>query len=172
MSTADPAEGAASGPPGPPPDAPPLPSRQPPTIRRRWFWLVLGLLALSLMLNLFVAGVLTGRGGGRLGLAGLPPEIRVVVREELAAERPALVAGMRALRAARDDVRAALLAEPYDTARTEAAFARMREANERVRSVVHGALSRAAAQLPAETRATLPDRRQILRRIQRRLDQL
>lgn len=174
MSGTPPDPGAA---PGQTPGAPaglPLPPAGPPTIRRRWFWLVLVLLVVSVMLNLFIAGVITGRMGGASGLAlaSLPREIRTVVRQELAAERQALLSAVREMRAARREVRAALIADPFDERATEAAFERLRRATDRVQVVMHAAFVRAADRLPAEIRAKLPDRTRFMRRLERRLNRL
>lgn len=158
-----------------PPQAPPPPMPPgPPVIRRRWFWLVLVLLVLSVMLNLFIGGVIAGRlsGAGGAAFGRLPPEVRTSVRQELFAERGDLRRALLTLRTARQDVRSALTADPFDEAAAAAALGRLRAATDGVQTIMHRAYVRAAERLPAETRRQIPSGERFMRRLERRMEAL
>lgn len=127
-------------------------------------WLVLGLI--SGVLNVFLIGFLAGRhalGPGGCGARGfrhnmqemhapmakrLPPEDRARLREKL-----------RSVREARDQVREALLREPYQAAQLEAALGALREHSAELQLDIHRELLENAGRLSSDERRRLADSR-------------
>jgi len=135
------------------------------------FWVILGV---SLALNLFFAGLIAGRvmtHRGRPPQAGLEdelgprgflkrsglreagPEVKQILRER----REQLKGNMRSLGQSREQVRAALEAEPYDAAAAAAAFARTREVSSQMQGDMHNALLDVASKLTPAQRKRMAD---------------
>lgn len=133
-------------------------------------------LAVSLALNLAVIGLVSGAmlsGGGprdnaaapalrTLGLGpfvfALPREDRTELRGRIEARGEPLRVERRALGRALRVVRDALLAEPFDRAAAEAAFARSRASVTELQEAGHTALLDQIETMTAEERADLADR--------------
>lgn len=105
-------------------------------------------LLISLAANLFLGGVWAGRFAHYRGHGGwsdvrdgrgmvervleriagdLPRDQRKAFRDEMEAQRDRLAAGGQEMRDAREDLRAAITAQPFDRAKFDAAFASMRD---------------------------------------------
>ena len=133
------------------------------------------LLFVSVALNLLGVGAIAGAWGAgvrlqrevgdavvmrmpgpRAFLAALPPETREIMRRELADSWQESRQLRRAALQARRDAFAAASAEPYDVERVRAAFARLREADQRAVGVFHDNVVDAFARLtPAQRREAL-----------------
>ncbi|HEY5607415.1 MAG TPA: periplasmic heavy metal sensor [Alphaproteobacteria bacterium] len=103
-----------------------------------------------------------GRGSDRPGdmviqrmTAALPAEYRPAFEAAIAEHRTQLVEAGRAMRDARMKVRDALVAEPFDPAKLDAAFSELRARSQELQTAVHAAVSAAAAKLPADARQKL-----------------
>jgi uncharacterized membrane protein len=129
------------------------------------------LLFLSVALNLLVIGAVAGAWGAgvrvqreigdavvarmpgpRAFLNALPPETREIMRGELAESWTESRELRRAALQARRDAFAAAATEPYDVERVRAAFARLREADQRAIAVFHDNVLDAFARLTPEQR--------------------
>lgn len=145
-------------------------------------WL-LGLLVVSLGINLFLGSMILGRHFFRPHpdrfaeraeravpaadrplrnitqrmFAALPDNERPALEAALAEQRSALSQASRANREAREKVRDALAADPYDPAAVDRAFAELRTRTEEVQRAMHGAISSAAAKMTPEGRKRLAD---------------
>jgi uncharacterized membrane protein len=130
-------------------------------------WVILGV---SLAINLFFAGLIAGRVMThrdrprpasfeddlgprgflkRSGLREAGPEVKQILR----ARRDQLKDNMRSLGQAREAVRVALEAEPYDAQAAAAAFARTRELASQMQADMHNALLDVSSKLtPAQRR--------------------
>ena len=140
-----------------------------PSPSKRATRLLWGVLALSLLANLFLAGVTTGRWWDRPGarlmakpVAGFAGRARLLPADErrrfgaaFRAHRPAIQAARLETRAAALRVREAIGAEPYDRAAVEAALVQVREATGRLQRVQQAALSDALAQVLPASRALI-----------------
>ena len=129
------------------------------------------LLFLSVALNLLVIGAVAGAWGAgvrvqrevgdavvarmpgpRAFLRALPPETREIMRRELADSWTESRDLRRAALQARRDAFTAAATEPYDAERVRAAFARLREADQRAIAVFHENVVDAFARLTPEQR--------------------
>lgn len=129
------------------------------------------LLFASVALNLLVIGAVAGAWsagvrlqreagetvvarmpGPRGFLRALPPELRQTMRRELAESWTQSRELRRAANDARREAFAAAAAEPYDAERVRAAFARLREADQRAIGVFHDNVANAFAELTPEQR--------------------
>lgn len=132
-------------------------------------WLVGGFIA-SLLINLFLAGVLTGRflfepkppaqaPSAAVMRAGaireLPEEERLRYNVIMAAQGPALRIGRLKLRALRQAVRDAIVAPHYDAALVAKRFADLRAAQQAQQTLAQNAMSQALGQLSAQSRASV-----------------
>jgi uncharacterized membrane protein len=133
-------------------------------------WLI-ALLAVSLAFNLFFIGAWTGRhfaqrGRGpdhevmgvraflrRSGLADADPQVQKVVQ----ARRKQIRERFHALRQAREAVRDALQAQPFDPTRLERALAEAEARSSEMQRDMHGALSEVAREVGAEQRQKMAD---------------
>ncbi len=133
------------------------------------------LLFVSVALNLLVIGAVAGAWGAgvrlqreadatvvqrmpgpRAFLAALPPETREIMRRELADSWTESGDLRRAALQARRDAFIAAAAEPYDAERVRAAFARLREADQRAIGIFQDNVVDAFARLtPAQRREAL-----------------
>jgi len=87
----------------------------------------------------------------------LPAEQRPVFEAATAQHRARLTEIGRAVREARTKVRDAMVAEPFDRAKLDAAFAELRSRSQELQTTMHAAVSEAAAKLPADARAKLAE---------------
>lgn len=144
---------------------------------RRWITVLGAALFVSLALNLFLGGVIAGRGVGHRGgfdgqmtaanvklaierVSRVLPEADGDVMRGLFEERRAdLKARFEALREARKAVGAALKAEPFDAATFSAAYETMQSRNQEVQAAIHGVIKAAVPQLSAEGRVAIAERR-------------
>lgn len=131
-------------------------------------WLVGGFIA-SLLVNLFLAGVLTGRflfeprpptqQNAAVMRAGaireLPEEDRLRFNVVMAAQGPSLRSGRLKLRALRQAVRDAIAAPHYDAALVAKRFADLRAASFAQQTLQQNTLAQALGQLSAKSRASI-----------------
>lgn len=131
-------------------------------------WLAGGLVA-SLLVNLFLAGMLTGRflfsprqpapqtaAVMRPGaVRDLPEEERLRFNVIMAAQGAALRNGRLKLRQLRQDVRQAIAAPHYDPALVASRFAALRAANQAQQTLQQNTLAQALGQLSAASRASV-----------------
>ncbi len=132
-------------------------------------WLMAGL-AISLLVNLFLAGMLTGRqlfsarapaqaqpaAVMRAGaIRELPEEERLRFNVIMAAQGPALRTGRLKLRQLRQQVRDAIAAPHYDAALVAKRFAELRGANQAQQTLQQNTLAQALGQLSAQSRASI-----------------
>lgn len=92
------------------------------------------------------------RGVVQRALAAVPPDQRAGVEQRLGSHRPEIMRANRELRAARERVRDAFLAEPIDRAALERAYAEQRQRNLALQEATQRAVLDAMADLPLETR--------------------
>lgn len=134
---------------------------------RRW---LAGAFIASLLVNLFLAGVLTGRflfepkppAQAQAGAVMRPGAIRELPEEErlrynviMAAQQPALRTGRLKLRALRQAVRDAIAAPHYDAALVAKRFEDLRTAQQAQQTLNQNAMSQALGQLSAQSRASV-----------------
>jgi|SRR5579863_9673200 uncharacterized membrane protein len=132
-------------------------------------WLMAGL-AISLLVNLFLAGMLTGRqlfsprppaqaqpaAVMRAGaIRELPEEERLRFNVIMATQGPALRTGRLKLRQLRQQVREAIAAPHYDAALVAKRFAELRGANQAQQTLQQNTLAQALGQLSAQSRASI-----------------
>ena len=131
-------------------------------------WLIGGLIA-SLLVNLFLAGVLTGRflfsprqpqaqAAAVMranAIRELPEEDRLRFNVVMAAQGPALRAGRIHLRQLRQAVREAIAAPHYDAALVAKRFEELRNAQLAQQALQQNALAQALGQLSAQSRASV-----------------
>ena len=160
-------------------DTRPFPSSPPP--RRRWTGIAL---AVSLLLNLFLIGVLVG---GRLAwgpvggfdpasgpgfvpqmMRSLPPEARAVALDVFGDRRAMVRDRLADMRRTHRATYEALTAEPFDPAALTAALADLRSQVDGLQLSVHQALVDVASQLDAEDRRAMAETLRDLAQGQRR----
>ena len=139
--------------------APAPPARAP---ARRWLKIAL---AVSVAINLLFIGLAAGRvfGPGPFGRMGaferaaeaLPPAEADQFRQIMRQHRSRMADEFKAMRQAREDVRAALRAEPFDRTRLERALAEVRQRSEATQQSLHAALVEGAARMSPEGRERL-----------------
>lgn len=124
-------------------------------------------LVVSLAVNLFGGGVWLGRelrplspsppalaGQGMPALlAGIPPEARRLVRQQISANRPEVRERLRDLREARGAAFAVAREPEADRVALEAALARLRQRTEAAQALVHRFLIEALLAVPGDERA-------------------
>jgi uncharacterized membrane protein len=145
-------------------------------------------LVASLALNLVIAGAAAGfiwRHSGKVSdvqAARLPPNVLsytsmlpVARQKELAeraeGQRQSVRPLRRQLREAREEVVAALVAEPFDRERVQAAQARLLVADQKAREAVHQLYTEIAANMTAEERRGFAEWRQKRRKMRNLLDE-
>lgn len=128
---------------------------------------ILGLLALSLAVNLVAAGYL-----GFVGFRPKPPprtventidfvsarypdEVARAIRGKLLERRADLASALEEMKAARRATRSAMGDEPLDQAKVDAAFAAARDKAASFQKVIHGAIADALPQVAATDRAKI-----------------
>jgi len=134
---------------------------------RRW---LAGAFLVSLLVNLFLAGVLTGRflfepkppAAPQAAAVMRPNAIRELPEEErlrfnviMGAQGPALRTGRLKLRALRQAVRDAIAAPHYDAALVAKRFEELRAAQQAQQTLQQNTLSQALGQLSAQSRASV-----------------
>jgi|ERR1700761_8044637 len=133
---------------------------------RRW---LIGGLAVSLLINLFLAGVLTGRHlfsprppgqqntaiMRRDAIRQLPEDERLRFNVVMVAQGPALRTGRMHMRQLRQAVREAIAAPHYDTALVAKRFADLRQAQMAQQTLQQNTLAQALGQLSAASRASV-----------------
>ena len=150
--------------------APPPSPAPPPRRRRGWTW---GLLVASLVLNLFLVGLLAGgrlaQGpvGGFNPAAGpgfvphlvrsLPPAARELAEARFVDRRPAIRGQVVELRRRHRAIYQALTAERFDRAALEQALAALRGEVGDLQASIHQALVDVADQLDAEQRRQMAE---------------
>jgi uncharacterized membrane protein len=105
-----------------------------------------------------------GRTGDRPGdmviqrmIEALPPDNRPTLETAVAGHRARLTEVGRAVREARMKVRDAMVAEPFDRTKLDAAFAELRARSQELQTAVHTAVADAAAKLPPDARQKLAE---------------
>ncbi len=126
--------------------------------------LVLLALIVSVSVNLLIAGVVIGRAGSKR-----PPEpppaawaaetlessTRQMVRRRMAAQTQAVQPLREEMRAAHQDIRRAVSAEPYDPAAMAEALRRLRDVKSRYEALIHENFAELSADLPKHQRVAL-----------------
>jgi uncharacterized membrane protein len=124
-------------------------------------WLILALV--SAVLNILLIGFLAGRhafGPAGCGVRGFrhephPPFARRIPE----GDRSRLREKLEGVRVAREQVRAALVAEPYQAPQLEAALTTLRERSAELQLDMHHQILQTAGQLSVEQRRRLADAR-------------
>jgi len=132
-------------------------------------WLVVALVA-SVSVNMFVAGWYVGqesnpsrpaaRGGGVKATLeslarDLSPQSARTLRKALHARAPEVRPVLQDLRDAREDLRDALAADPFDRNVLAEAQARVRQATATLQRVLHNTLAQVAGEMPVRDRRLL-----------------
>jgi uncharacterized membrane protein len=136
-------------------------------------WLI-AIAAVSLCVNLFLVGSMAGhwfpRGhdgpggpdGPRRGLeamiAGMPEDLRPLIKDKFEAAKPQFQAQRDKIRDARDKVAAAAEAEPFDPVAFDQAFKGLQEAMSGMGAIAHQTIREILPQIPAEQRKQLVEK--------------
>lgn len=124
-------------------------------------WLILGLA--SAVLNVFLIGFLAGRhafGPGGCGMRGFRHDNHGPLAHRIPEEdRTRLRQKLDGVRDAREQVRGALLAEPYQAPRLDAALLTLRQRSDALQVDMHQELLEMAGRLSLEQRRKLADTR-------------
>lgn len=140
-------------------------------------WLI-GVAAVSLCVNLFGVGLIAGhriygpgffgpggpggpggpRGGMEAMIAGVPEELRPMIKEKFEAAKPQFQAQRQQIRAAREKLAAAAEADPFDPAAFDQAFADFQQAMSGMGSIAHQTIREVLPQIPAEQRKKLVEK--------------
>jgi uncharacterized membrane protein len=137
-------------------------------------WLI-GVAAVSLCVNLFLVGLMAGHwiyGPGFLGrggsdgprrgieamIAGVPEDLRPMIKEKFDAAKPQFQAQRDKIRAARDKVAAAGRADPFDPAAFDQAFHEFQQAMDGMGAIAHQTIREVLPQIPAEQRKQLVEK--------------
>ena len=131
--------------------------------------------ALSITLNLLIIGSLIGEKAGRprhmeRGLmmqmiGSVPPEVRPMLRKQLAARRGELRGNFRDMRRARREVSRVLGAEDYSEAALHEALGKLRRQTDTAQVLTHAAMVDTAGALTAEQRRAWAERQWRRRRL-------
>jgi uncharacterized membrane protein len=132
-------------------------------------WLI-GVAVVSLCVNLFLVGSMAGhwwpRGHGgsdgpRRGIeamiAGVPEDLRPMIKEKFDAAKPQFQAQRDKIRAARDKVAAAGKADPCDPAAFDQGVREFQDAMNGMGALAHQTIREILPQIPAEQRQQLVD---------------
>ena len=135
-------------------------------------WLI-GVAVVSLCVNLFLVGLMAGhwiygpgffggRGGPRRGfeamIAGVPEDLRPLIKEKFDAAKPQFQAQREKVHAARDKVVAAAEADPFDAAAFDQAFKDLQETMSGMGAIAHQTIREILPQIPAEQRKILVEK--------------
>jgi uncharacterized membrane protein len=144
---------------------------------RRWITIFGAALVVSLALNLFLVGVIAGRGLGPRGRFDfqmspaklefaigrvtrvLPATDAKLLEDTFAAQRADLTQRFQALQDARKAVGAALKAEPYDDAAFTAAYETMQARSQDLQASIHAVLRNSIGEFSDEGRRAIAERR-------------
>ena len=136
-------------------------------------WLI-GVAAVSLCVNLFLVGSMAGHriyGPGMFGhggpdgprrgmeamIAGVPEDLRPMVKEKFEAAKPKFQAQRDQIKAARDKLAAAAEADPFDPAAFDQAFGDFQQAMGGMGTIAHQTIREILPQIPADKRKQLVD---------------
>ncbi len=137
------------------------------TIRGPFAVTLIVLLFVSLAANLMIAGFTVARftgpggpGGGvgdidrivALGIRAFPREIQGDIRDQVRAHRREFRSGLDAVQGARQQMFAAMRADPFDRAALDAAFADVRSTTNEVQMIGQNIVADAIANAPANVR--------------------
>ena len=136
-------------------------------------WLI-GVAVVSLCVNLFLVGLMAGNwmygprfahggpggpDGPRHGvdamIAGLPEDLRPLIKQKFEAAKPQFQAQREKIHAARDKVAAAAQADPFDPAAFDAAFTELQDAFDGMGAAAHQTVREILPQISAEQRKQL-----------------
>jgi len=140
-------------------------------------WLI-GVAVVSLCANLFLVGLMAGHmiyGPGLFGhhgpdgpdgprrgmeamIAGVPEDLRPMIKQKFEAAKPQFQAQRDKIRAARDKVAAAGKADPVDPVAFDQAFAEFQQAMDGMGAIAHQTIREILPQIPAEQRQKLVDK--------------
>jgi len=137
-------------------------------------WLI-GVAAVSLCANLFLVGLMAGHRiyGPRFGdhdgpdgprrgieaiIAGVPEDLRPLIKQKFDAAKPQFQAQREKIHDARDKVAAAAEADPFDPAAFDTAFKNFQEAMSGMGAIAHQTIRDILPQIPAEQRKALVDK--------------
>jgi uncharacterized membrane protein len=136
--------------------------------------LLIGIAAVSLCVNLFLVGSMAGHwfprghdgpGGpdgprGRLEamIAGMPEDLRPLIKDKFEAAKPQFQAQRDKIRAARDNVATAAEAEPFDPAAFDQAFKELQASMAGMGAIAHQTIREILPQIPAEQRKQLVEK--------------
>jgi uncharacterized membrane protein len=136
-------------------------------------WLI-GVVVVSLCVNLFLVGLMAGhwiygpglfRGGPdgpRRGMeamiAGVPEDLRPMIKQKFEAAKPQFKAQRELINAARDKLAAAAEADPFDPAAFDQAFGAFQQAMGGMGAIAHQTIREILPQIPAEQRKRLVDK--------------
>ncbi|WP_395016641.1 periplasmic heavy metal sensor [Dongia sp.] len=137
-------------------------------------WLI-GVAAVSLCVNLFGVGLIAGHriyGPGFFGpggpdgprrgmeamIAGVPEDLRPMIKEKFEAAKPQFQAQRKEIKAARDKLAAAAEADPFDPAAFDQAFGDFQQAMSGMGSIAHQTIREILPQIPAEQRKQLVEK--------------
>ena len=138
-------------------------------------WLI-GVAAASLCVNLFLVGLMAGHmiyGPGLFGhhgpddgprrgiealIAGVPEDLRPMVKEKFEAAKPQFQAQREKIRAVRDKLAAAAEADPFDPAAFDQAFGEFQQAMGGMGAIAHQTIREILPQIPAEQRKLLVEK--------------
>ncbi len=142
------------------------------TIRGPFAVTLLVVLFVSLAANLIIAGFVVARVAGprpggigeidrivALGIRAFPPEIQGDIRDQVRAHRNEFRAGLDAVQVARQQMFAAMRADPFDRAALDQAFATVRSTTNTVQAVGQSIVADAIAHAPADVRARIRPQR-------------
>ena len=132
---------------------------------------LIGVAVVSLCVNLFLVGSMAGhwwpRGHGgpdgpRRGIeamiAGVPEDLRPMVKEKFDAAKPKFQAQRDQIRVARDKLAAAAEADPFDPAAFDQAFGDFQQAMGGMGTIAHQTIREILPQIPAEQRKQLVEK--------------
>jgi hypothetical protein len=140
---------------------------------------LIGVAVVSLCVNLFLVGLMAGhwiegpgffghRGpdgdgdGPRRGIealiAGVPEDLRPMIKEKFDAAKPQFQAQREQIKTARDKLAAAAEADPFDPAAFDQAFHEFQQAMDGMGAIAHQTIREILPQVPAEQRKQLVER--------------
>jgi uncharacterized membrane protein len=140
------------------------------TLSRAATKVLIGVAVVSLCVNLFLVGSMAGRwfdgsrghGGPRGGIeamiAGMPEDLRPLIKQKFDAAKPQFQAQREKIRAARQKVAQAAQADPFDPAAFDAAFKEFQAAMDGMGTLAHQTIGEILPQIPAEQRKVLVDK--------------
>lgn len=132
-------------------------------------WLI-GIAAVSLCANLFLVGLMAGhwiygprfpmgpdgpRRGMEAMIAGVPEDLRPMIKQKFDAAKPQFQAQREKIRAARDKLAAAAEADPFDPAALDQAFGEFQQAMDGMGAIAHQTIREILPQIPADKRKQL-----------------